>query len=553
MLTQIQIQNFAIIDQLDVDFQSGLTVVTGETGAGKSIMIDALSLVLGDRADATVIRANEAQADITAQFAIDEQPEVSDWLTEQALDADGECLLRRVVQREGRSKAFINGRAVTLNMLRDLGEKLVDIHGQHAHQALSKRTQQRGILDSFGKLLGQAKAVTAAWQDWQEKNRQLQALQTSAQERIDRRELLSYQVQELESLQISSEELDSIEDEHRRLSHISELVHATAGHTQALYLDEHNNIYSQLSKISAELESLCDVDSDLAESLELIHSAQIQVQEAYQALDQYQRGIDQDPQAQQQVEERLSGLLEVARKHRIELHQLVEHFNQLADELSQLDSDNHQTEQLEQDCLTAEKQYLQLATALSKERQSAAKKLTKSVNHYLGQLGMEGGQFAVAFADDGDQSPGQHGIDKIEFMISANPGQPLQPLSKVASGGELSRMSLAIQVVTHSDTSIPCLIFDEVDVGIGGGTAEVVGNLLAELADRAQVLCVTHQAQVAAKGGQHFSVRKSSHQEQTVTSIVALEGDSRTEEIARMIGGIKITDQTLKYAKEMLN
>lgn len=553
MLTQIQIQNFAIIEQLDVDFQSGLTVVTGETGAGKSIMIDALSLVLGDRADASVIRANEAQADITAQFTIENQRDVSDWLTEQALDADDECLLRRVVQREGRSKAFINGRAVTLNMLRELGEMLVDIHGQHAHQALSKRTQQRQILDSFGKLQKQVKDVENAWLSWRKKAMLLEELKTSAQERIDRRELLSYQVQELESLQLSAEELETIEDEHRRLSHISELVQATASHTQTLYLDEQNNIYSQLSKITAELESLTAIDGDLNESLELIHSAQIQVQEAYQSLEQYQRSIDQDPQAQQQVEERLTGLHEVARKHRIEMGQLIDHFNELAEELGQLDSDNEQTEQLEAECVKAEQAFLKLAKKLSADRHTAARKLTKSVNHYLAQLGMEGGQFAVDFADTNEQKPGQSGLDKIEFMIAANPGQPLQPLSKVASGGELSRMSLAIQVVTHSDTSIPCLIFDEVDVGIGGGTAEVVGNLLAELAERAQVLCVTHQAQVAVKGGQHFSVRKASHQDQTVTSVVALEGQSRTEEIARMIGGIEITDKTLKYAEELLN
>ena len=516
-------------------------------------MIDALSLVLGDRADAGVIRADQDQAEIIAQFEINSLASVNSWLTEQSLDADGDCILRRVIHREKSAKAFINGRPVTLQMMKELGEMLVDIHGQHAHQALSKRPMQLKILDEFGQLGDQAEKVTALWKTWRDMKRQYEALRESQEEREDRKALLSYQVQELDEMQLTDEELTSIESEHKRLSHLAELQATTEKQLYQLYQSDSDSLYNQLSSALAELQSMEQMDNQLTPSVELLHGAAIQIQEACQSLESYLGQLDQDPEAFHHVDQRLGSLHTLARKHRLEIDQLMEHYQALADELASLDKSSVETESLAKELEAIEAKWLKAAEKLSSSRQKAAKQLQKAVNHYLQELGMQGGKFEVDFERLGNDNAQQSGLDKITFMISANPGQPLQPLSKVASGGELSRMSLAIQVVTHNDSSIPCLIFDEVDVGIGGGTAEVVGKLLAELSQRAQVLCVTHQAQVAAKGTHHFSVAKSNTTRTTQTQITKLSGDERMEEIARMIGGIEITDQTRKFAKEMLS
>ena len=553
MLTQIQIHNFAIIEQLAIDFEQGLTVVTGETGAGKSIMIDALSLVLGDRADGSVIRADAKQADISAQFDIQQQAGVKAWLETQALEADDDCIIRRVISREGRSKSFINGRPVTLTMMRELGEQLVAIHGQHAHQALSKRSNQLDIVDNFGKLGTNVSKVADLWSAWHELNKQHNELKLSEQERLDKKELLTYQVQEMDELGLSAEELDGIEDLHKRLSHQSELLLATDRHAHELYRSDSGSIYSRLNRAIADLDPLSALDPKLKPAIELLHSSVIQVQEAYQELDNYQQQIQQNPAELQQLEQRLSDLHQLARKHKIEIQNLMPQYLSLSEELASLNKSSDQLEALEVELKVAHEKFTEAAEGLSSKRKKAAKQLVKAVNHYLEQLGMQGGSIEVQFEALSIEQANSRGIDRVELMISANPGQPLQPLSKVASGGELSRMSLAIQVVTHSDTSIPCLIFDEVDVGIGGGTAEIVGNLLAELSNRAQVLCVTHQAQVAAKGSSHFYVSKSSKKQSTTTAIQKLQGLERTEEIARMIGGIEITEKTRRYAEEMLN
>ena len=557
MLTHLNIRNFAIIDELAIDLEHGLTVVTGETGAGKSIMVDALSLVLGDRAESSVIRADASQAEISAQFAINQLPEVQTWLTEQALEADDDCILRRIIHREKSSKAYINGRPATMQMLRDLGELLVDIHGQHAHQGLSKRPVQLAILDQFGQLETQRIKLAELWQTWRDTKEKYERLFAAVQEGSDRKELLSYQVQEMEALELTEEELSTIEDDHKRLSNMSELVHGAESELHRLYNDENSSVYGQLNSSLAALQQLETLDPELSETNTILQDALIQVQEASQSLEQYLSKTETDPQAFNQIDRRLGALHELARKHRTDIAGLYAHYEQLSSELADIALDADSIETLRQELETQKEQWFQAAEKLSKARKSAAKKLQKAVNHYLESLGMQGGVFDVNFTALDIEHANKTGIDKIDFMISANPGQPLQPLSKVASGGELSRMSLAIQVVTHNDSSIPCLIFDEVDVGIGGGTAEVVGNLLQELAQRAQVLCVTHQAQVAAKGAHHFTVSKSStkasDKSQTSTQITKLSAQARTEEIARMIGGIEITEQTLKFAEEMLN
>lgn len=552
MLTTIQIDNFAIIDHLEVDFHGGMTVLTGETGAGKSIIVDALSLVLGIRADAAVVRTGSKCADISASFDLSKLSSISDWLIEQELSAEGDCLLRRLVNREGRSKAFINGHPVTLTMMKQLGEQLVDIHGQHAHQALLRSGVQSNMLDNFGNLHKQRQQLKADWHYWKKLENELSLLQQSEQERHDRHELLDYQVSELDDFGISAAEISTIDKEFNRLANTSQLLEQTEEQYHLLYLKEQNSAFELVSQGAAKLEQLAKLDTALSPVSELLHGASIQIQEATEQLRQYQDQVEQDPEQLKQLDQRLAQLHELARKHRVDAKLLPELHIRLHEELQKLNNSTERHDNLELDVSDAKNQYLQAASSLSKARHKTAGKLNKAITDYLSQLGMVDGKFAVDFEALPEARYNSEGIEKISFLVTANPGQPLQPLSKVASGGELSRISLAIQVVTVTDSSIPCLIFDEVDVGIGGGTAEVVGNLLHKIADKAQVLCVTHQAQVASKGDQHYRVIKSNKDDLTNTLIEDLSAEQREEEIARMIGGIKITEQTRKHAAEML-
>ncbi len=552
MLTTIQIDNFAIIDHLEVDFQPGMTVLTGETGAGKSIIVDALSLVLGDRADPTVVRNNCKQADITATFDISQIPDINKWLTEHELSDQNDCLLRRIISKEGRSKAYINGHPATLSMMKSLGEQLVDIHGQHAHQALLRPGMQSRLLDNFANhntLLGN---LSNHWNKWQLLVTELQKLQHSELERRDRHELLDYQVSELVRFGISSKEISTIDEDFNCLANSNQLQEETSLQLHNLYQNEGQSAFEIVNQAAASLEQLSEMDKSLSPVIELLHGASIQIQEASQDLRAYQQQLEMDPEKLKELDQRLSQLHDLARKHRIEVKELPELQIRLVAELEELTNSTRRLDGLEQEVISARKAYLDAAAALSKSRHQAAKKLNKAISNYLTQLGMSGGQFAVSFDTLDEDRYNSEGTEKITFLVTANPGQPLQPLTKVASGGELSRISLAIQVVTVADASIPCLIFDEVDVGIGGGTAEVVGNLLNEISTQSQVLCVTHQAQVAAKGNQHYRVIKTSRNKKTSTYLEDLQQNLRTEEIARMIGGIEITEQTRNHAREML-
>ena len=553
MLTTIQIDNFAIIDHLEVDFHAGMTVLTGETGAGKSILIDALSLVLGVRADATVVRNGCKQADISASFTINKLPAVGQWLIENELDADGDCLLRRVINKESNSKAFINGRPVTLSMMKALGNQLVAIHGQNAHQALLRTGMQSQLLDSFGCLTEQRVAVSKHWHSWKTLEHELALLQQSQQERHDRRELLDYQLSELDKFGINAKEILTIDNEFNRLANTSQLLEDSAEQLHILYENEQDSAFELVSHAAHKIDELAQLDEALTPAGELLHAASIHIQEAAEALRHYQDQVEQDPEKLQQLDKRLAQLHELARKHRVEPSALPELEIHLHEELQELNNSTEHHNNLEQDVAKSKLEYLQAAQSLSQSRHKAAAKLNTAITDYLSQLGMAGGEFAVEFEALAEQRYNSEGTEKIYFLVTANPGQPLQHLSKVASGGELSRISLAIQVVTVTDSSIPCLIFDEVDVGIGGGTAEVVGNLLKKIAQNSQVLCVTHQAQVASKGDQHYRVVKSSADKNTTTYIEDLNTEQRLEEIARMIGGIKITEQTRKHAQEMLN
>ncbi|NVK89226.1 MAG: DNA repair protein RecN [Gammaproteobacteria bacterium] len=550
MLATIQIKNFALIEQLSLEFKQGMTVITGETGAGKSIVIDALGLALGERAESSMVRFGQEKAEITASFQLAADAPAIDWLEEHELDADGECILRRVVAREGRSKCFINGTPATLAMLSQLGDKLVDIHGQHAHQSLLKPSIQLELLDQLVSDDALLQRVAELATRYQKTKKKLDTLQQSQTQRQERSELLAYQLDELSALKLSANSISELESEHARASHLQELTDAACGMMSELF-DQDGDLLGQLQHWREELSRLQRKDTQLTAAFDLLASACNNLEEMRSELRHYQDSLELDPRQLEELNERLATLFDLSRKHHCELVELPAVERAIANELQQLTADNDNNEQLLIELDQIEDDYQQAALSLSKKRQKAALELAKQVSAQMQQLGMEGGQFAVDFSAPG-QHINRHGLDQLEFQVTANPGQPLQALNKVASGGELSRISLAIQVITAQQRITPTLIFDEVDVGIGGQTADIVGRMLAKIAQHAQVLCVTHQPQVAAKGQQHLLAEKSRGNNNTETAMISLTGEQRVQEIARMVGGQSITASTIKHAQELI-
>ena len=551
MLATLHIRDFVIIDELELELGPGMTTLTGETGAGKSILLDALGLLLGDRADANSVRHGAQRADISAGFDTSSLDQARDWLVEQSLDMDGECQLRRVIQREGRSRAYINGSPVPLQLLREFGERLVDIHGQHEHQSLMKRDLQRQLLDSHGghgKLLDQLAAIHT---DWKETGTAIDAVLGTGQDRDSRLEFLRFQLQELDELAPEPGEAERLHEEHQRLSNAGQLLETCGTHIARLYDDE-QSAQVLISHALTDLEPLTRIDSSLKEASELINTALIQLEEGVDRLRDYQQRLELDPQRLQWLEQRLDALHKVAGKHRIKPEQLEEFQARLADELATLELADERLQALEEQRQQLQAKFDKVAAQLGRKRRKTAKQLSEQVTETMQALGMQGGRFAIEVSDAGKDTMSAHGRERIDFLVSANPGQPLQPLAKTASGGELSRISLAIQVVAASDTHIPTLIFDEVDSGVGGAVAETVGQQLKALGRYHQVLCVTHLPQVAAQAHQHLQVSKHTDQETTRTRIRTLSEAERIEEIARMLGGKKITPSTRKHAQEML-
>ncbi len=551
MLTHIHIRNFAIIDEVELELGDGLTVLTGETGAGKSIIVDALGLVLGDRADAGAVRHGEARAEITLGIDVRGLPRVRAWLAEQMIDEDDECLVRRVISAEGRSRAFINDQQVPLTSLRTFGEQIVDIHGQHEHQSLMKPGVQRRLLDHHGGLEGLAGQTVEAHGLWLAAREALSTASDSVEERAARLDLLRYQLSELTALDLKSGEVEALEAEHLRLSHGERLVGGALGALEALYEDEasaHQIIARQLRTLDA----LVDLDPALAPARDLLRDAEIQLSEAAEQLRRYGDEVENDPQRAQWVEHRLSSVRELARKHRIAEDALHELQSQLARELEALDGLEAQLEQLGHAESRSRKAYFELAEKLSAGREKAATSFAEQVTTLMQTLGMPGGRLDVVLTRLPHERARPSGIDQVELQVAANPGQPPRALTKVASGGELSRISLAIQVIAADAGSTPCMVFDEVDAGIGGGVAEIVGRKLRELGERRQVLCVTHVPQVASQGHRHMRVSKLTDASTTRTLIDALEVDQKVEELARMLGGIEITERTRAHAAEML-
>ncbi len=550
MLASIQITNFALIEQLHLDFNNGMTVITGETGAGKSIVIDALGLALGERADTSVIRFGCDKTDVTAAFHLTENSEAMCWLEENELQEEGECILRRIVAKEGRSKCFINGRPVTQSMLSELGDKLVDIHGQHAHQSLLKPLHQLALLDELLEKPEVASQVNDSARAYRKVSRQLSQLQQDEEQRKERAELLAYQLQELEILQLSEDSIQQLEQEHAKASNLQQLTESTQSALNDLF-DAEPSVYEALQQYQEKFRGLSQKDSALIGIYELLTSATSTLEEAKSELRHYQDALDIDPQKAEELDEQLSNLFNLSRKHQVDMLELPVVEQKIRSELESLQEATDNSSKLvhEQNKLATE--YQKQAQQLSKLRAKAAKKLAQEVTEQMQSLGMEGGQFVVELVPAKDQYAGT-GMESVEFKVSANPGQPVQPLGKVASGGELSRISLAIQVITAQKRITPCLIFDEVDVGIGGQTADIVGRMLSDIATHAQVLCVTHQPQVAARGDHHLQAAKNRQANHTETLMSSLKDKQRVEEIARMVGGQQITASTLKHARELL-
>lgn len=553
MLTHLAIRNFTLVDHLELDLKPGMTVITGETGAGKSIVLDALGQTLGDRADAQRVRKGAQRADISASFDISNIDSASKWLKEHDLlldDAPTECLLRRVISAEGKSRAYINGQPATLQQLRTLGEMLIDIHSQHEHQSLLLKDTHRRLLDEFAGQADLAQLVRQAFREWQSRLTHYQHLRDNAAEVSARYQLLSYQVQELEQLNLQPDEVEQLENEQRTLANAEDILRGSQ-QLAAICSDDEQGLAINLHRALHILRDMPEKTRALQEAEQLLISAQIQVEEAQREIDHHIDDFTLDPERLLMVEERLSAIYDIARKHRIQPRELPELIESLAVELEALQGGDARLDQLAQQVEEAERQFRALAETLSGYRQKAGVKLAKQVNAQLQSLAMENARLLVSLIPLADK-PGMHGLEEVEFLVSTNPGQPPRSLGKVASGGELSRISLAVQVVAAQTSAIPTLVFDEVDVGIGGATADVVGRLLRELGDKGQVICVTHLAQVASKGHQHLQVTKTASKTSAASSLVALEGDTKVEEIARMLGGVKLTEQSLAHAREIL-
>jgi len=546
MLLHLAIQDYAVVDHLELDLAAGMTCITGETGAGKSIMLDALGLCIGDRADSRAIRPGEARTDITASFDIAKNTQAKVWLAERDLEATGECLLRRTINAEGRSRAYINGTPATLSDCADLGQLLVDIHSQHAHQSLLRRPTQRSLLDTYAEAEALVVEVSNLAQQWRLLEEEHTRLVGRTEESDARRELLSYQIAELESLDTFAGELNELEEQHKLLANAAFIIESASAIASGC--ETQRDQVSRLVQLANDERMTSDSTLNLRE---LLQSALIQIDEAAAETARFAEGIEVDPERLRTTEERLGALHDLARKHRVAADELPDLLATLQMELESLTGGSAQLEDIERQLSDAALAWRHSAENLSAKRRDAATVLGQRVMATLSELAMHKSVFEIALIPFGDPRPDPRGAEDVEFLIATNPGASPGPLSKIASGGELSRISLALQVVAADTATTPTMIFDEVDVGIGGGIAEVVGELLHTLGKRSQVLVVTHQPQVAAKGNYHLLVAKEGADE-VHSTLTLLEGEARIQEIGRMLGGAKLTDNTLAHAREML-
>ena len=548
MLLSLTISDFVLVDRLELDFHAGFSVLTGETGAGKSILLDALSLVLGERADAGVVREGTQRAEVAAEFSLDGLPELAAWLEENDLTGEeGVLLLRRVIEAGGRSRAFVNGRAATAQQLKAAGEHLVDIHGQHAHYSLLKGAEQRRLLDAYAGATSQAADTARAFRAWQDASARRENAESHAGEQEAERERLTWTVNELTALAFTPEGWLSLQEEHRRLAHAADLL-AGAQAAAALLDDDGDCVLGRLREARGRLAELAEIDPALSEHLGMLEGAADTLHEAARELTRYAERVDLDPHALSEAEARIAAVQDAARKFRLRPEDIPEHLAAASAQLQELGAAGD-LEALRRAEAEAEAGYRKLAAQLSRLRRDAAGRLGKAVTAAMQQLAMQGGAFESGLLPG---EPAAHGLEDVEFRVSPHAGQGLKPLARTASGGELSRIGLGLQTVLSGVSGAPTLIFDEVDSGIGGGVAEIVGRLLADLGKTRQVLCVTHLPQVAARAAQHYQVSKRTQDGHALSRVVELESETRVDEVARMLGGVKITEATREHAGEML-
>jgi len=553
MLTYINIKNFAIIKDLELDLQTKMTGLTGETGAGKSIIIDSLELALGARADASLIRNNAERCEITIIFDITSLFKAQDWLIKQELDSDNECIIRRIITNDGRSKSSINGNPCTQQTLRTISGFLLSIHGQHENQNLPNPEYQRELLDAFAgnkSLVSNIRQLYGSWSNTKKKLLELENLAEDWQTKID---FLTYQLNELDAINLHPENLENLRTKQKRLNNMEEFSNNINSALDLIADNENETIIRNLYNVKNRLEICQNIDPKIGLVLDLINNAIIQAEEAASSLQQNLNTLEIDEEQQKQVEEQLTNIYALARKHQTQPEELLQIQSNLKQKLENTQNVTSQLEKTKTELEDIEKKYLKTANELSANRKLAASKIEQLVSEKMQILGMNGGKFAVNILPNINQGFGANGLERIEFLVSANPGHPPQPLNKIASGGELSRISLAIQTITAEKEVTPTLIFDEIDTGIGGKTADIVGQLLRQLGKRTQVICITHLPQIAAQSHQHILVEKMTNEKNTEVTLRTLAKNERIEEIARMLGGVKITKQTLAHAKEMLN
>jgi DNA repair protein RecN (Recombination protein N) len=552
MLTHLQIRDFAIIDSVELELRRGLTVLTGETGAGKSILVDALQLLAGGRAGAEVVRHGAERAEVSGTFELSQAPrELKAWLEEQSVSGADELIVRRVVGTDGRSRAYLNGQAVPVQLLREAGDVLIDIHGQHEFQSLTRSAAQRVLLDGYGSLTGLTAQVGIAHRAWLELLNRTLELESKARDRDTRLELLRYQAQELQALRLKPGEIDALGEERARLANRGRLAQGAQTALAELYENEAASAHAGVSRALQALRGLAALDGKLAVVLPMLEEASIQVREAARELERYRETLDVDAARQDEVERRLAAIEELARKHRVAAPELPERARQLGVELEALERAELDLAVLRRELAGALQSYRAQAQELSSKRVHAAQTLARDISARMQTLGMSGGRFEADVTQHGNADPTEHGIDSIEFRVTANPGQPPRALAKVASGGELARLSLAVQVSCAAQAT-RCMVFDEVDAGIGGAVAEIVGRELRALGGRGQVLCVTHLPQVACQAHHHLRVTKLTDGRTTRTTLTELTANDRVEELARMLGGIEVTAKAREHARDML-
>jgi DNA repair protein RecN (Recombination protein N) len=552
MLAQLAVRDFAIVERLDLELGSGMTVLTGETGAGKSILIDALGLTLGERASAKVVRGGADRAEVVAVFELAPESDAARLLVAQDLASDDECILRRTIGTDGRSRAYVNGRPVPLQVLRELGDMLVDIHGQHAHQSLLKPAAQRRILDEYAHHDEALAQLAALYKSWQDTRKAIESLAGGPKDREQRLDYLRYQLRELEALDMRPGELEALDEEHRRLAHANELLASCAHAVEDVDGDGDMALTARLATVSNALDEMAAIDRSVETIRELLEGAAIQLKEAAAELRHYQDAIDVDPERLQTLDARLAAIHDSARKHRVDAAELPDLREALHDEIVELDGAGERLAGLRAELDATQQAHADAARSLHESRRRAGRKLAAAITSNMRSLGMPQGRMQIDVKADFDAPPSRQGADTVTFQVAVNPGQAPQSLANVASGGELSRISLAIQVIATEGSGVPTLIFDEVDAGIGGRVAEIVGRELRRLAGNRQVLCVTHLPQVASLAHQHMQVQKHSERRKTHTDLRNLSGEGRVEEIARMLGGVDITDQAIAHARQML-